>query len=819
MGGGSGVNSAWPGGEKQESLQTAKNIKDYDGKRLAIDAAILKRRACASLEAGRQCFVTPPVPIDCVIQPVCEKAQALKNAGALPVVLLETTRPPLKEKGREKTDAERQDKINTYREEYARPEPEGEAEKAARIESLRVKRKEAAYWTEDTDIRIFERLIDLGIVCIMSFREFDHQAVSLYHQGLVDGAVTPDADLLFIGIPFIVTNINYTSGSCIEFERSSFLPGISGGVVVGGDSGESNYEASLLAALVGNDYHDGIPGVAVTRAAPLVKRILTQTTPARRAAVLADVCREAEAKSKTTGILKCVKESMAMFQHGMVFVVVDPPATYTDFLSVITDGTLRVRPGKLREASAPSPQRWQELTHMGRVHMRAPEAEASAYALMRESMTTKAPYAKLAPPKAADGAELPFGSTTDVGESDLWKEDPVTLSVILRARGIVVAPGDDAVGLVKQVCRLGSSAPQPRPSSHQVTCGRYSAFEPFESQQTTWERGSAAVAAIKAHVPEITDALLNKIYSEKKNRAKIKTIDRIRSGNLQIPTLEFAHVKLRDGNQTPVALFSIVCHPSQKDEPYRLHAAFLEGINEFIAFPISSCPCPVGRFFCTHVLAFLLLMRLVTTHDVEYEELAGLFEDTSTVKHEPIPVDFAYAREDGDEATLRGEALSLHRAMKADDEEELALATELDSDGDMVISLCSGIDQILDEARSRKQKRGGSGASAMEVDVSMVRSGVQAHVDAQRGEEFTNYRDDVHERIQGLADLGKIDDGTLICGFVRHDQSRRQSRLEARSADPFGGGPGERASGEPRPRRETYGPEAGGKRGKWCTLS
>lgn len=261
-----------------------------------------------------------------------------------------------------------------------------------------------------------------------------------------------------------------------------------------------------------------------------------------------------------------------------------------------------------------------------------------------------------------------------------------------------------------------------------------------------------------------------------------------------------------------------------RDDPYRLYAAFSGG--EFMPFPISSCPCAVGRFFCSHVLAFLLIMRLVVAHGVDYDELGGLFEKTDEVKRAPVPVAFYYGRDAGsvraESAALKGEIEGagggqgdgVAERLAAEEDDEHGVGAE-------VVNMSSEVDRMLKEGRARKAKRAAAGnaaATAKKLDIGMIEGYIDGHMAVATGDEFLELQDEVLERIHQLNQRGIIDGtGVLITEYNRIYADERQGRLAARGVDAWGGGPGLKVSDEVRPRTNSTEGEA--KKRRFCAVS
>ena len=83
-------------------------------------------------------------------------------------------------------------------------------------------------------------------------------------------------------------------------------------------------------------------------------------------------------------------------------------------------------------------------------------------------------------------------------------------------------------------------------------------------------------------------------------------------GHFDLTTLRSSDCKCRgkDGI-VDVSIFSIQCTPSMKMDAYSVHLILRKADDTFIPGPASRCNCPVGRLFCSHLLAFVVLLGII----------------------------------------------------------------------------------------------------------------------------------------------------------------------------------------------------------------
>ena len=89
---------------------------------------------------------------------------------------------------------------------------------------------------------------------------------------------------------------------------------------------------------------------------------------------------------------------------------------------------------------------------------------------------------------------------------------------------------------------------------------------------------------------------------------------RITGGHFDLKTLQSTECNCRtpDGIER-VRMFSIRCTPSMKKDVYTIYLVLILSSDTFLLAPASRCNCPVGRLFCSHMLAFIVLLGMMQT--------------------------------------------------------------------------------------------------------------------------------------------------------------------------------------------------------------
>ncbi|CDR45412.1 CYFA0S18e01266g1_1 [Cyberlindnera fabianii] len=116
---------------------------------------------------------------------------------------------------------------------------------------------------------VIDYLKQADIKFVVAPYEADAQMVYLEKQGLVDGIISEDSDLLIFGAKCLLTKLN-DFGECIAIRRDNFKNCRLVPVGLLNDA-----QLRMVACLSGCDYTDGIPGIGIVTAFKLVKRLGT----------------------------------------------------------------------------------------------------------------------------------------------------------------------------------------------------------------------------------------------------------------------------------------------------------------------------------------------------------------------------------------------------------------------------------------------------------------------------------------------------------------------------------------------------------------
>lgn len=94
-----------------------------------------------------------------------------------------------------------------------------------------------------------------------------------------------------------------------------------------------------------------------------------------------------------------------------------------------------------------------------------------------------------------------------------------------------------------------------------------------------------------------------------------------------------------------MSIFSIQCTPSMKKDAYSVHLILSKADDTFIPGPASRCNCPVGRLFCSHLLAFVVLLGIIQMleDDEDYDWFVSIMPDPVKSLHSLcIPFEYVF---------------------------------------------------------------------------------------------------------------------------------------------------------------------------------
>ena len=136
--------------------------------------------------------------------------------------------------------------------------------------------------------------------------------------------------------------------------------------------------------------------------------------------------------------------------------------------------------------------------------------------------------------------------------------------------------------------------------------------------------------------PCINEAFIDKIFGHRggvENRA----MRLIPGGHFDLSTMKLCRIKSKfNGTVAECVMYQIKSTPSMKANAYAVNLVFREGVIDgeeiglrFIRSPYSHCDCPAGQMFCSHMLGFLGILRIIQKHVLlSHSKLVALFPES-----------------------------------------------------------------------------------------------------------------------------------------------------------------------------------------------
>ncbi|PWN50131.1 hypothetical protein IE53DRAFT_110312 [Violaceomyces palustris] len=238
-----------------KDIQSSKNISSYRGLTLGIDAYVWLHRGaygCAQ---------------EIVKDPTCtrylsfaiHRIRMLRHHGVTPYIIFDGDRLPSKGG----TEVEREQRRNEALAKARALESEG------RFAEARDAYTKCVDITPEMAYQLIKILKREGVSYVVAPYEADAQLAYLEQEGLIDGIVTEDSDLLVFGCRRVLFKLQ-PNGDCIEILQSKFS---SNRQLV--FSGWSSVEFRQMAILSGCDYLPSIVGMGLKNAHRLLRRYKT----------------------------------------------------------------------------------------------------------------------------------------------------------------------------------------------------------------------------------------------------------------------------------------------------------------------------------------------------------------------------------------------------------------------------------------------------------------------------------------------------------------------------------------------------------------
>ncbi len=170
---------------------------------------------------------------------------------------------------------------------------------------------------------------------------------------------------------------------------------------------------------------------------------------------------------------------------------------------------------------------------------------------------------------------------------------------------------------------------------------------------------------ITAHMESINVEFMKNSFRLFRPNVLQRALARIHSGNFDLTTLKLGEACLLEEGEPPVTVLTVDATASMKSKVYTLYTVWKKGTDtnryHFMKQPTSMCPCPNGALCCSHMIAFLELLRQIALSSLEntmnLQAFIDMMPDSITsCQGEPIPLSY-YVR--NEESKRRSEGLTI----------------------------------------------------------------------------------------------------------------------------------------------------------------
>lgn len=235
-----------------KSIQRQTTLKAYSGQTLGVDAFGWLHRGAAG--CAYQLAVDKPTTF--YITFVLNRVRMLLDFGITPYLVFDGDALPSKAE----TNAKRREERNAAKELGLSLLKSGKREEAL------LKFQKAVSITPQMTFNLIEELRRMNVQVLVAPYEADAQLVYLEKEGIIDGIISEDSDMLVFGAQRLITKLDQHA-SCVEIRRVDFL--LNKEVSL---AGWSDAMFRRMAILSGCDYLKNVNGVGLRTAHGFVKR-------------------------------------------------------------------------------------------------------------------------------------------------------------------------------------------------------------------------------------------------------------------------------------------------------------------------------------------------------------------------------------------------------------------------------------------------------------------------------------------------------------------------------------------------------------------
>ena len=523
---------------------------------------------------------------------------------------------------------------------------EDDAEKVLKLQ------KSTMYISEDMLLTIKTWAATNAVVCVMSLYEADAGLQHLEDMGITDGTFSEDGDFFPLNSKSWATKVSITKGTMILFDSEVIREALSkrlstdGCIIMTADHGR------VLSVLLGSDFLARPTGFGPKSVENFLSKWMVSSADEKEKMLQEIEVGKRKRKNSDSGSenTDAFPNYRAKFWHA--FNMLKHPPVFK-FDSLDDDASVQVGLLGIEDLLLTDEFVMDKLGHnpLNEVH----ELGDFRKLLFMDNnifIRTMSPLLPVMQPRNAGGLLLPWGS-----QHNFVKWPPLMcpsdmLNRWLRARGVRYSPAVAHSDLVQSVKSLLIEV-TPR-EIIPVDDLPEEAYIDVGVGGVKWNLdGDFNVNHMRdpSMTPVVDEGFVFKVFGHRggvENRA----MRLICGGHFDLSTLKVCLIDCKfEDVAVKCIMYQIKSTPSMKANAYAVNLVFkirmIDGNDEaerFVRSPYSHCDCPAGQMFCSHMLGFLGIIRIIQTHFLlPYGKIIDIFpESVKAVSSTGILLEYVY---------------------------------------------------------------------------------------------------------------------------------------------------------------------------------
>ena len=605
----------------------------------AWDISCLLHVAISSREGADQYHSFPPVPVTAVVEAIDQVVGLFQSFNVQLIAVFDGVQHPMKARVSEKRAGEAGKRLAKLRDLWRR----GNSDDYGEVQRLK---KGCCVVRPDIVFVAVKRLRELGVRCLGSPFEAEWQCVMLQKQGLVQGILSKDSDVLALGGTNLLQKHKKRSVdgqahfACSLLKREDVLHKL--GDKVGADVTPHGFLA--LCQFLGNDYILRVKNNGIAECLKLTADYMSLGAGDHvnffKRFEVDEKGRKRKFNEKGGDVIdyeNFFTKAYNLFKYAPVFVSGDGDSVAISSLNPLPDGAS-----------------WEALVGFD-PHALYGGCGVSCYDAF--TMAESCRYGK----GSMQSLPLPAhpyeaGKTCGHGQVLDFERCPVELCTprqlwyYLHCRYMQLPESvtrNDLVSLTNRLIETERESGDARPirANDGDDAPKYVPWEYLrgrgESGSVSWVSGDEALCLIRDALPVIDESLIVGVFGEGREGVKKRAMLRLQAGHFNIQSLRYGLCEV-EGTRETVSAIECFCTPSLKSDEYNVRIVF--GDDKKPSTYYSYCDCPDGLHFCSHLLALFLLLKVLQIQpEWNIATMKRILpEPIKTIQSLPLAVDYVY---------------------------------------------------------------------------------------------------------------------------------------------------------------------------------